>query len=228
MTLPIRNAQIALLLIFVGTLSLSIGLNLLLSITGIVSLRASAGAGEQARSVLTGNGLPLSILIYGIGTPLIEEFVFRGILYNGIYQSIARKTIPSAQPPSGSDDNSMPYYDPKAAIAIIGAPFVWPPFLMAATSTSLLFGLYHGNLAQGIYAFLMGMAFCLSYELTGQFLSAWILHAACNIIALILSSAVNGTNAFTQLCTWPWTATFLAITIVSYVCLYQCCHRKDV
>lgn len=190
-TLSRSGAQAALLFLFTGTITLSIGLNLFLSLTGITALQASAGAESQVSTALAGMGLAASIALYGIVTPLVEEFVFRGMFYAALCDYLLRKIGPTAN----------------------------------AGISSILFGIYHMNLAQGIYAFLMGMTFCLAYELTGQFLSAWLLHAACNIIALLLSQSVNGTNAFTQLCTWPWTIAFLAIAVAAFVCLYRLFHK---
>lgn len=191
-----RSAGISLLLLFAGTITLSIGLNLLLTITGITAIGLSESAATQTSSALSNYGLALSVMIYGIITPLVEEFAFRGMFYSAIYSHVARRVTQHRK-----------------------------AFLIAAGITSILFGIYHMNVAQGLYAFAMGMVFCLAYELTGQFLSPWILHAACNIISLVLSQSVNGTNAFTQLCTIPWTAAFLAVAAAAYVCLYRCFHR---
>lgn len=203
----------ALLCLFVGTLSLSVGLNLFLQITGIVAATAGEAA-TQTTDALAGYGIVLSIVIYGIVTPLIEEFVFRGMFYAAIYNYAIRK---------------IGHADTPSAIAILpSADLQRRAFGIAAVVSSLLFAVYHMNLAQGIYAFLMGMVFCLAYELTGQFLSPWILHAACNIIALLLSQSVNGTNAFSHLCTWPWTAAFLAIAAASFLTLKRTLSQTTV
>lgn len=199
-TLSRQSARAALLLLFTGTITLSIGLNLFLAITGITSLQASGGAAaSQTSSALSHYGILLSAMVYGIITPLIEELAFRGMFYAAIYSYAARRVAQHRR-----------------------------VFLIAAGISSILFGVYHMNVAQGLYAFVMGSVFCLAYELTGQFLSPWILHAACNIIALLLSQSVNGTNAFTMLCTWPWTAAFLAIAIIAFTCLNRCLHNKNI
>lgn len=57
-------------------------------------------------------------------------------------------------------------YSPKLAI-----------FLSAA-----IFGIYHGNLMQGIYAFVMGALFAWAYEETGTFLAPVLMHAVANTI----------------------------------------------
>ena len=93
---------------------------------------------------------PLAILAaFGIFTPFVEEFVFRGILYTGL-----REVLPA-----------------PAAVFL----------------TSLLFGLYHGDLVQGVYAFGVSLLFCLSMELLRQFEAPWILHGVANFLPLVLS-----------------------------------------
>lgn len=49
-----------------------------------------------------------------------------------------------------------------------------------------LFGLSHGNLRQGIYAFVMGALFAYSYEFTREFSVPFILHCMCNLLVLFL------------------------------------------
>lgn len=62
----------------------------------------------------------------------------------------------------------------------------WP----AALVSSVLFGLYHMNLLQGIYAFLYGIMLCLVYKTFRNILAPMIMHAAANAFALI--SAYTG------------------------------------
>lgn len=56
---------------------------------------------------------------------------------------------------------------------------------MAALMTALFFGLYHGSLLQGMYAFIMGLFLCYVYEWTRSFLSCLLLHMAANIAVLV-------------------------------------------
>lgn len=53
---------------------------------------------------------------------------------------------------------------------------VWAAVLISA----LLFGLYHGNLVQGIYAFIMGCLLALVYEWTGSFVAPVLFHMIAN------------------------------------------------
>ena len=54
--------------------------------------------------------------------------------------------------------------------------------------SAALFGLYHGDLAQGVYAFLLGMAFAWVMERSGALLSSVLLHIGANTWSLVLSS----------------------------------------
>ena len=103
--------------------------------------------------------LPLGILIYGVLSPLAEETVFRGITLQRLYLLCHEKK-------SG-----------KTA------------FLLAAGLSSLLFGIYHGSLVQGVYAAAMGFLFCLFLALGGNLFSLIILHGGVNVMTLFLSQA---------------------------------------
>lgn len=103
--------------------------------------------------------LPLGILIYGVLSPLAEETVFRGITLQRLYLLCHEKK-------SG-----------KTA------------FLLAAGLSSLLFGIYHGSLVQGLYAAAMGFLFCLFLALGGNLFSLIILHGGVNVMTLFLSQA---------------------------------------
>lgn len=101
--------------------------------------------------------LPLGILIYGVLSPLAEETVFRGITLQRLYLLCHEKK-------SG-----------KTA------------FLLAAGLSSLLFGIYHGSLVQGLYAAAMGFLFCLFLALGGNLFGVIVLHGGANVMTLFLS-----------------------------------------
>ena len=52
---------------------------------------------------------------------------------------------------------------------------------------SLIFALLHGNLVQGIYAFVMGFLFCYVYERYGSLKAPVVMHMASNLLAVIAS-----------------------------------------
>ncbi len=60
-------------------------------------------------------------------------------------------------------------------------------FWIAAVVSSVLFGLYHMNLAQGIYAFLFGILLCLVYRAFENLFAPIMLHFSANLLSVILT-----------------------------------------
>ncbi|MDO4805450.1 MAG: HAD hydrolase-like protein [Lachnospiraceae bacterium] len=58
-------------------------------------------------------------------------------------------------------------------------------FVFAAVSSGLFFGIYHGNITQGIFAFIMGMLFAAVYEHYGTLWASIIAHISNNLFATI-------------------------------------------
>lgn len=62
------------------------------------------------------------------------------------------------------------------------------PLPVTIFASALIFGCFHGNVVQMIYAIIMGMAIALVYELYGRCLAAPILfHCTANIVVYLLS-----------------------------------------
>ncbi|MBQ7766274.1 MAG: CPBP family intramembrane metalloprotease [Lachnospiraceae bacterium] len=57
------------------------------------------------------------------------------------------------------------------------------PIWLAVVISAVLFGLYHGNLVQGIYAFIMGCFLALVYEWTGSFMAPVVFHMVANHVS---------------------------------------------
>lgn len=62
------------------------------------------------------------------------------------------------------------------------------PFWPAAAISALLFGVYHGNLVQGIYAFLLGLVMAWLYERFQTLAAPWCFHAAANLVSVLAVS----------------------------------------
>ena len=58
--------------------------------------------------------------------------------------------------------------------------------ISAIVISALLFGLYHGNLSQGIYGFLMGIAFAWAMERYRTVTAPLLIHVGVNAAALLL------------------------------------------
>ncbi|MCD8082550.1 MAG: CPBP family intramembrane metalloprotease [Clostridiales bacterium] len=61
------------------------------------------------------------------------------------------------------------------------------PFAGAAFVSAVYFGLFHGSLYQGSYAFLVGLLLAAVYELRQSILAAWAFHASANLTAILLT-----------------------------------------
>ncbi len=62
------------------------------------------------------------------------------------------------------------------------------PIRSAAVVSSVVFGIYHRNTIQLIYAFLMGLLFCYIYYRFRSILASWLCHGAANAIVYTLGS----------------------------------------
>lgn len=61
------------------------------------------------------------------------------------------------------------------------------PLISSMVWASLIFALLHGNLVQGIYAFISGLLFCYVYERYGSVKAPILMHMFSNITAVIAS-----------------------------------------
>lgn len=125
---------------------------------------------------------PIGLFLYGIVSPLAEEIVFRGILYDRM-----KKTF-------------------SCALSIV--------------LSASLFGLYHGNIVQAAYGFLMGMLIAYAYEKCGGFLYAFLFHAAANTSVYVITGNLI---LYERLITWQNGILFGGISILLLFFL----HRND-
>lgn len=70
---------------------------------------------------------------------------------------------------------------------------------VAVIFPSLIFGLFHGNLYQLFYAFLLGMAFSYIYVKTGKIVYSTALHIFINLFCGVLPSAILGMMDYEEL-----------------------------
>lgn len=118
----------------------SLGLNVLLALTGLVDSSASY---QEVAERQYGVAFGLGLLLYGVVSPVTEEIIFRGLVFN-----------------------RMRRYMPHAAAVI---------------ASGVLFGIYHGNLVQGLYGGCMGILMPYLYERTHSFFTSCLFHAAANL-----------------------------------------------
>lgn len=95
--------------------------------------------------------LPLwmGLILYGVISPIAEEVVFRGIVYNGLCRYFGQ--------------------------------------VVAITGSALFFGMYHGNMVQALYGFIMGLLMAVFYMRYGSFIVPVVFHSAANICIYVIS-----------------------------------------
>lgn len=139
-----------------------VGLNLFISITGIINW---GGGFEDTADVIYGGGMFWTIAGVVFIIPTVEELMFRGLVYNRM----------------------------KDYTGAVPAIFV----------SAAYFAIYHMNVPQGIYAFMLGV------------LMAWIYYRYKTILAPILFHvSANGISVFLT-----YSETFGALTDMQYILL---------
>lgn len=123
----------------------AVGLNSLLSLTGIVGASSSYENASKAQYALP---VWLGIIIYGLISPMVEEFLFRLVIFGRMKRRFS--------------------------------------YLISILVTSVFFGLYHGNMVQGIYGTLMGILMCLACEYVHSVLGAFAVHSIANLSIYLL------------------------------------------
>jgi membrane protease YdiL (CAAX protease family) len=161
----------------VSAITSSLGLNVLLTITGFVEVSDTF---QDVSGRQFGVAIGVGIILYGIVSPLAEEIVFRGLMYNRM-----RKYFP-----------------------------VW----LAIVVSGLFFGLYHGNLVQGIYGSCMGILMAYLYEKAGKFYVPLLFHALANMAVYLIAYLPKGQEVlFTPL----GCVGLLAVAAVSLVYIHK-------
>lgn len=115
--------------------------------------------------------LLLKLLLLGIAAPIIEEILFRLFLFGILsltFNFLLRKRFKTK----------------NIAADYVGSNYI--PTLSAAVISSALFGFYHMNLVQGIYAFIMGMLMCYVFDTGYWIFSSCLFHITANITILLL------------------------------------------
>lgn len=171
-------------LIVVLGVAVTVGLNNLLT---VINLAKYSEAYQKAAEVLYAPSFGIQILSIGILVPIIEELVFRGIIYR-----LLRKKL---------------------------------PFLKSMILSALVFGIYHVNLVQFVYAGICGMMLAYLYEKCGAISTPMLGHAVMNITSCTM----------TQIGGFEWIfARPIRIVLVTIICvviafwIFWLFQKKDV
>lgn len=71
-------------------------------------------------------------------------------------------------------------------------------FWRAAIISSLIFGIYHGNMVQFVYAFVLGLMLCWVYEQTDSILGSVVFHQSANLLSVAVTAVMGESEAFGQ------------------------------
>lgn len=104
---------------------------------------------------------PSMIFYVGFGAPFFEELLFRGVVLGILVLIINR---------------------------LHRDPVFW--YAAANIIQALLFALYHGNVYQGIYAFLIGLIFGYIFILTGSAVPGMVAHSSVNLFGLFAERVI--------------------------------------
>ena len=72
-------------------------------------------------------------------------------------------------------------------LGIMGLAGKWLPFAVANVIQAVLFGLYHWNPVQSVYAFLLGMIIGYAVHKSGDVRYGMLLHIAINVSGLLIA-----------------------------------------
>ncbi len=130
---------------------------------------------NEMQEALYGGGIVMEVLAAVILAPIVEEFLFRGLVFKRLDKYVGK--------------------------------------LPAMVLSSLFFGIYHGNVVQGVYAFLVGMVFVFIYDKYKTLTAPILAHIFANLVSILSSE----TRAFDFL--YISDLTFYISTVVEVIIL---------
>lgn len=175
-------------LILLSAITACIGANQLLTIIRLDEIFPGYKQFEQA---IFGGSILIQVLAAVILAPIIEELLFRGLVFKRLNSYVGR--IP------------------------------------AMLISSVFFGAYHGNVVQGVYAFIVGMLFVYIYDKYKTIWAPILAHVIANLTS-ILSKEIGIFNIFYTSNTAFYISTIIVIVlcIASLVLIHKLVHRPDV
>lgn len=136
-------------------------LTLLFNLTGLVGNESYVKVFDNQFD----SSIPLFIRLvkYCLLAPLIEEFIFRLCLYNAL-----RFGLFGGMDKKRQQSNAI----------------------LSCIVSSLVFGIYHLNIVQGLYAFLMGLVIATLYTRYHKWPVPVLAHSVANLVAIVYTACV--------------------------------------
>lgn len=152
----------------IGGAGIAIILNIIISLTNLASYDSDF---VEVSESITSPALMVTIICAGIIIPIVEEFVFRGLVFNRI---------------------KFQYN-----------------FVSAMIISALAFGIFHGNIVQGIYATILGVFLAYVYNKTKSIFIPILIHIGANLFVIIYGKLAENENNIWLL---------LILIVISIIC----------
>lgn len=121
----------------------------------LVGSRQTASSYEVVAETLYGGNALVAALQMIVVAPLAEELLFRGVIYRGL----------------------------RCLFCLFGGER--RGVVLAAGASSLFFGVMHGNLLQGGYAFVLGLLLCYLCEVHQSLIGCMLFHGTANLVSFV-------------------------------------------
>ncbi|WP_099466538.1 CPBP family intramembrane glutamic endopeptidase [Konateibacter massiliensis] len=151
---------------------------------------------NQLQEVIYGGGIVLEVAAVVILAPIVEELLFRGMVFKRLYG----------------------YYGRMPALII----------------SSLFFGVYHGNVVQGVYAFGIGLLFAFVYDKYKTIAAPILAHMIANLTSVISSETpifdfiYNSYEKNVVIYFYVLTVVVTAICIGSVILISKWVHAEEI
>lgn len=149
------------ILMFLAGAAMGIALNNLIALT---TLKEISKAFQEANENFFGGGVLFEILGACLITPLLEEMLYRSVVYGRICDLMIPKAV-------AETEEQQKRYKKNRMLAIL--------------FTSLIFGVMHMNLVQFIYALILGFMLSWFVEESGHLYGAVAAHVGANLMAVL-------------------------------------------
>lgn len=161
---------------------------------------------KETMEALTGGPLWTSLLSTAVFAPVLEEWMCRGVVLRGLLNHESRKAV--------NGEVTVRKMSPALAIII----------------SAIFFGAIHGNLWQGISAFLIGCLMGYVYYRTGSLKLTILMHCTNNALSVLIGhfsgeSLKNAKSLVQVIPAWEYAIIFI---VSAAVVLYFIKFLKDV
>lgn len=155
-----EKVQDCILMFLTGAVA-GIALNNLIGLTKLEELSLSY---QEVESSFFAGGVFFEILGACILTPVLEDMLYRSVLYGRICDILVPYKEPDTEAKKKRNHNNR---------------------IMAILFTSFVFGMMHMNMVQFIYATILGIMLTWFVERSGHLLGAVLAHAAANLMSVL-------------------------------------------